>query len=151
MQNFIDKINKYTDKITMNVLLNSDDFNEFLIKPAQFGSIRGNKLNDIVYNRLCKLFKNVSRERQINDYPEKADIYIEDIKKVIYVQVDLWNGGEQINRLDKYSKLDSICICYYEYEIKNTNTKTDNLIKQMRNEHKLFWLSEINEDFKKYI
>ena len=82
-----------------------------LIPPGTKGVIRGNKFNNIIKNKINSFNLNpdqfkVSFEQVLEHFGERPDWIIEDVlhnKKIVGMnQIDLWSGGQQSNRGDKY-------------------------------------------------
>lgn len=116
VKNNINKLKKILEK--HNIENNKseliiDDYLLDLIPPGTKGVIRGNKFNTIVKNTINNLKLNNERfeicfEKQcnLNIVTEIPDWYIleKSTKKIIIGmnQLDLWQGGQQINRGSKY-------------------------------------------------
>ena len=111
-----------------------------LIPPGTKGVIRGNKFNNIVKQFITKLALDTERfdicfEKECNTYltSEKPDWYIleKSTNKILIGmnQLDLWGGGQQLNRGYKYiennkhnninSKL--LCVVCNEIQFKSKN------------------------------
>ena len=123
--------------------------------PQQKAVIRGNIFNSYVYEQCCKTIDKqyVFKEYKHKEYPEILDIYIHYRNKelCIYNQIDLWNGGEQINRCDKYlssPKENILCIVISKPTFKQTS-KVYEYVKRNLNKH-IIWFTEINEYLIKY-
>ena len=119
-----------------------------LIPPGTKGVIRGNKFNNIVKQFITKLALDAERfdicfEKECNTHltSEKPDWYIleKSTNKIIIGmnQLDLWGGGQQLNRGYKYiennkhnninSKL--LCVVCNEIQFKSKKNKTYKLFK----------------------
>lgn len=96
------------DNITTSFINN---YIPHLIPPGAKGAVRGNKFNNIIKNKIISFnldpnqYK-VSFEKDLEKFGERPDWIIEDIlndKKIVGMnQIDLWSGGQQSNRGDKY-------------------------------------------------
>jgi len=130
-------LDKYLNEDTKKYIIN-DYINE-LIPPGTKGVIRGNRFNNIV--KSCIKNMNLDKERFVIEfekdcpyYPttERPDWFIYDkltTKVIIGMnQLDLWNGGHQINRGNKYiiegkntDLLKTLCVVCNKVEIKRQN------------------------------
>lgn len=131
-------LDKYVDENTKQNILN--DYLLDLIPPGTKGVIRGNKFNNIVKEFIINLSLDINRFQicfekkcEINITTEIPDWYILEIssnKLLIGMnQLDLWKGGQQINRGFKYlynnhhntqnSKL--VCVIANNIKFKNKN------------------------------
>lgn len=117
-----------------------DDYLINLIPPGTKGVIRGNKFNKIVKNIILKLkldeskfdicFESQHKKFKMSEIPDWY-IYEKLTKKIIIGmnQLDLWNGGQQINRGTKYlidNKMNtkkSKILCVVCNEVKFINNK----------------------------
>ncbi len=77
------------------------------------GSIAGHKLEKIVFDIASEILgeEHVYSQYSYPGLKENADVYIKygDLEIILYIQVDMWNGGAQGNRQDKYlSKLEEL-------------------------------------------
>ena len=99
------------DEYKIQNLLNDQNFcKNFLIMSQSKATLRGAKLNNIVYN-ICRNYLNnryfiVETEKHYDNISEKVDVLITQKstgrKLLIFNQIDLWGGGAQYNRGDKY-------------------------------------------------
>lgn len=134
-------LNKYiNDNIIKNNIIN--DYLLELIPPGTKGVIRGNKFNNIIKNYILNL--NLDKNRFIISFEKKCDYFITDEIPDWYIydlynnkviigmnQLDLWNGGQQINRGYKYilnNNYDNInnkllCIVCNKIILKSKNNK----------------------------
>jgi hypothetical protein len=151
------------DKIIDEYVLN-------LIPAGTKGVIRGNKFNEIVKNTILS-FDTLSTERfEIkfeSNHPlfsttEKPDWYVYDkqTNKIIIGmnQLDLWNGGQQLNRGNKYlidnkannnnSKL--VCVVCNPITIKNNKNKIYNLFDIGFNNNTLCYIKGLSQIIKEY-
>lgn len=110
---FNDEEKEQIEKI--NILLNNNEFIlDFLTTPPMFGNMRGRKFNEIVKKKVLSIesFKeepyeiNFEKKHTTFSTTEKPDftIYNTQSKRVIIGmnQIDLWSGGQQLNRGAKY-------------------------------------------------
>jgi hypothetical protein len=106
-----DLINEHLPTYTTEIIIKS--FMADLIPPGTKGVIRGNKFNQLIRElieslHLDNLKYEVKFEKECKIHPteEKPDWYILDkhTNKVIIGmnQLDLWNGGQQLNRGSNY-------------------------------------------------
>jgi hypothetical protein len=129
---------KYTDEETKEKII--FEYLVQLVPPGTKGVIRGNKFNNIVKQFITKLALDTERfdicfEKKCNTHltSEKPDWYIleKSTNKIIIGmnQLDLWGGGQQLNRGYKYiennkhnninSKL--LCVVCNEIQFKSKN------------------------------
>lgn len=94
--------NFMTDSVKINKLLTQ--LAPILIKPGLKGAVRGLKFNDIVKNHLETLYQGVEFEKDVDGVKERPDWYLVTNSGYIvgYNQIDLWGGGAQKNRANKY-------------------------------------------------
>jgi len=126
------------DKIVIDKIV--EEYSEDLISPGLKGNIRGQEFNTIIKNHILDLKLDDTRyniyfekELPISDMiSEKPDWFIIDNKtnKLIIGmnQLDLWNGGQQTNRADKYinfynDKYKLLCVVCNHIEVKQNKTK----------------------------
>ena len=137
---------KYVDEeIKQNII---DQYLLHLIPPGTKGVIRGNKFNQIVKKYILELELDPERfdicfEKNCDSHStsEKPDWYIlEKFTNKILIgmnQLDLWRGGQQLNRGSKYiinnihnnqhSKL--LCVVCNEIQFKNNKNKVYKLFE----------------------
>ena len=140
-------LNKYiNDNTIKNNIIN--DYLLELIPPGTKGVIRGNKFNNIIKNYILNL--NLDKNRFIISFEKKCDYFITDEIPDWYIydlynnkiiigmnQLDLWNGGQQINRGYKYilnNNYDNInnkllCIVCNKIILKSKKIKYINYLK----------------------
>ncbi len=112
-----------------------------LIPPGTKGTIRGNKFNEIIKENIENFFINSERfeiqfEKQCPyiKTSEKPDWYILDKSnnKILIGmnQLDLWNGGHQLNRGEKYlmsninfPNVKLVCVICNKIQFTNTDNK----------------------------
>lgn len=137
-------LEKYIDKELINKII--QEYIIKLIPPGTKGVIRGNKFNNIVKNYLLNLnldknkfeicFEKKNEKYITNEIP---DWYIsEKINNKVIIgmnQLDLWKGGQQINRGYKYiinntnDNYKLLCVICNEIQLKNTNNKVYKLFE----------------------
>jgi hypothetical protein len=131
-------VGKYVDEETKQKI--TQDYLLELIPPGTKGVIRGNRFNTIIKNFILHLFLDIQRfeikfEKKCEGHftTEIPDWYIleKSTNKIIIGmnQLDLWSGGQQLNRGSKYlennrhnndtSKL--LCVVCNEIQFKNKN------------------------------
>ncbi|ULY68520.1 hypothetical protein [Chlorella virus XW01] len=164
---------KINDKIKKLII---DEYLLDLIPPGTKGVIRGNKFNSIIKNRIENyeyLLLNKNRfeiyfEKQDLNNPttEKPDWFIHDKKtnKTIIGmnQLDLWSGGQQLNRGSKYllsnqcfinNKNDNcklICVVCNEINFKNNKNKCFKLFQIGFKDNSLCYLLNLENLIKEY-
>lgn len=137
---------KYIDEESKQKII--QDYLARLIPAGTKGVIRGNKFNHIVKKVITSLALDTNRfdvcfEKNCPEHltTEKPDWYImeKSTNKIIIGmnQLDLWGGGQQMNRGSKYienvnnnhenSKL--LCVICNEIQFKSTRTKTFKLFE----------------------
>lgn len=142
-------LNKYVNADIKYAIIN--DYINYLIPPGTKGVIRGNKFNSIIKN--CIINMGLDKDRFVLEFEkncphyntlERPDWFIYDnvSKKVIIGmnQLDLWNGGHQINRGNKYilegnntDLLKTLCVVCNKVEVKKHNKIYNILEKGFRN------------------
>lgn len=126
-----------------------DDFILELIPPGTKGVIRGNRFNNIIKKNIKNM--NLDKDRFKIGFEKKCPkvktteipdwyIYEKQTNKVIIGmnQLDLWTGGQQLNRGSKYlldSKLNTentklLCVVCNKVKITNKNNKVYKLFKE---------------------
>lgn len=151
-----EQINKITLLLKKYDMIN-EHFNDFIneyieqnIKPGTKAVIRGNKFNTIIKKYLNEINKdlnlNIQFEKQSNkfNYDEIPDWIIEKDNKILIGmnQIDLWNGGEQINRGLKYLKFTYDKEKYKDFDIKLICVVC-NKLKLISNKNKKYTLFNI--------
>jgi hypothetical protein len=169
------KIKKLEDilikyNITNNIInLIINEFLLELIPPGTKGVIRGNKFNNIVKNYILKINLDINKfeicfEKQsiLSKTNEIPDWYIlEKINNKLLIgmnQLDLWNGGQQLNRGYKYlinninnnenTKL--ICVICNKIKITNNKNKIYKLFNTGFENNTLCYLNNLENIIKKY-
>jgi hypothetical protein len=158
---------KYTDEETKEKII--FEYLVQLIPPGTKGVIRGNKFNNIVKQFITKLALDTERfdicfEKKCNTHltSEKPDWYIleKSTNKIIIGmnQLDLWGGGQQLNRGYKYiennkhnninSKL--LCVVCNEIQFKRENNKTYKLFKIGFENNTLTYLNNLQNIISSY-
>lgn len=160
-------LEKYIDKILIEKIINEYLLN--LIPAGTKGVIRGNKFNNIIKHFIINLNLNNDRfeicfEKKCKTHftSEIPDWYILEKKsnKIIIGmnQLDLWGGGQQINRGSKYiennihnnenSKL--LCVVCNKIKFKNTNNKAYKLFELGFKNNTLCYLNNLENIIKSY-
>lgn len=140
-----------------------------LIPAGTKGVIRGNKFNTIVKNAINNLKLDNKRfeicfEKHYNSYiiTERPDWYIKDKKtdKVIIGmnQLDLWNGGQQLNRGFKYlidnknntGKSKLLCVICNEIKFVNNKKKVYKLFETGFHNNTLCYIKNLDTIINKY-
>lgn len=143
LQNVLDK---YVSEETKQKII--QEYTQKLIPAGTKGVIRGNHFNQIVKRRILgfpldNLRFEISFEKKCDKYPteEIPDWYILEkaTDKIIIGmnQLDLWKGGQQINRGTKYIKDNKhngkksklLCVVCNELRFKNTKNKAYSLFE----------------------
>jgi hypothetical protein len=127
------------DEETKKKIIDDEEFLLTIIPAGTKGVVRGNTFNSIVKNFITELALDgaifeVCFEKECDSHPtdEKPDWYIleKSTKKVIIGmnQLDLWGGGQQLNRGFKYifnpsndTNTKLLCVVCNEIQLKNTN------------------------------
>lgn len=127
------------------------------IKPsrsAAIGNTRGNLLEQAVESLAHRWGCTVERGVRMNDVAaESIDCVItlkSGEKLLLMCQIDLWGGGQQTNRADKYLNNDKIISMVYNYydgdkKRKGKSAGTCLLLKQAYDSKKLMWLSNLDQ------
>lgn len=155
--NYKNKLNTFCQHIQQltNVQVKPEDilkdeyFSSLLITPQSKAVFRGNIFNDEVYNSFKSILPpnaEIIKEYKDSRFPEILDLYIklDDRELCIYNQIDLWSGGEQLNRCDKYlSKPHENILCVVLSKPNFTSrSKAYKLIIPNIGKH-IIWYSEI--------
>lgn len=155
-------LSKYIDEETKDKII--EEYSLELIQPGTKGVIRGNKFNKIVeeYIKNLKLENErfeVCFEKKCDKYftSEKPDWYILDKTNDRIIigmnQLDLWKGGQQLNRGSKYiidnknnnnnKNCKLLCVVCNKIEIKSEKNKIFNLFKIGFNNDTLCYLNNL--------
>lgn len=131
-----------------------------LTPPGLKASVRGDFFNKYIKKLMIKSMDpkhnpsvNLKFEQKTKHMPEIADWILQFNNKTYigYNQLDLWNGGAQLNRASKYILDDTlhkrlnkqnvyiICVVARNYIYKSNNTKADNMIKKGIMSERLMW------------
>jgi hypothetical protein len=158
---------KYTDEETKEKII--FEYLVQLIPPGTKGVIRGNKFNNIVKQFITKLALDTERfdicfEKKCSTHltSEKPDWYIleKSTNKILIGmnQLDLWGGGQQLNRGYKYiennkhnninSKL--LCVVCNEIQFKSKNNKAYKLFKIGFENNTLTYLNNLQNIISSY-
>jgi hypothetical protein len=140
----------------------TDDYLLSLIPPGLKGVIRGNKFNQIVKDYISSL--NLDKEKYTIDFEESCseyktseipDWYIleKETKKVMIGmnQLDLWGGGQQINRGSKYivsfpdnsEKIKLVCVVANPITLSSEKNKAFKLFQKGFEENTLCYLKNL--------
>lgn len=111
----------------------------YVISPGVKGYIRGKKFENIILQHItiicCKYGFSFFREKKHDKYitDEIPDFYIEYDEKVIliFAQIDLWRGGQQLNRGFKYifnnkydnTRCKNLCVIASKPNLKSKKSK----------------------------
>lgn len=146
-----------------------DDYTLELISPGLKGVIRGNKFNDIVKNEILSLKLDskkyeVEFERKPSTYEtsEIPDWYIleKDSKKLMIGmnQLDLWGGGQQLNRGSKYvlnfpdnsENLRLVCVVANQIKLSSHKNKAFKLFEKGFQNNTLCYLKNLKTIIQKF-
>ena len=162
-----DVLEKYTDEETKQKII--QEYLLELIPAGTKGVIRGNKFNNIVKNFITNLELDTDRfeicfEKKCEGHftTEIPDWYIleKSTNKIIIGmnQLDLWGGGQQLNRGSKYiennkhnnenSKL--LCVVCNEIQFKSKKNKAYNLFEIGFNNNTLCYLNNLENIINTY-
>lgn len=160
-------LDKYIDKEIKETIIN--EYLLELIPAGTKGVIRGNKFNEIIKQFIIKL--DLDKERFEISFEKKCkshltseipDWYIlEKLSNKIIIgmnQLDLWSGGQQINRGSKYiennihnntnSKL--LCVVCNDINFKSKNNKSFKLFEIGFKNNTLCYLNNLENIIKSY-
>lgn len=156
-------LDKYLDKEVKNQIIK--EYFKKLIPAGTKGVIRGNKFNKIVKTFITNLKLDdrfeVSFEKKCKGYltAEKPDWYIleKSTNKIIIGmnQLDLWGGGQQLNRGSKYlennndENIKLLCVVCNEIQFK-TETKAFKLFEIGFRNDTLCYLNNLENIIKSY-
>ena len=171
VQSKITNINNVLTKYnipTINKIKITNELIDYIIPAGTKGVIKGNKFNKIVKNHILKLKLDSNRYdiqfetklTKINNINEIPDWYIFDKVSKKYLigmnQLDLWNGGHQLNRGFKYihyntdncngnTKLNHkiLCVICNEISLKTTNNKIYTLFNKGFNDNSICYLNNL--------
>lgn len=142
-----------------------------IVPPGLKAVIFGNNFNRLVFERFSRHFMHNPRfecrvEVSVPYLPEKVDMYIRDTQTgrtiVAYNQLDLWTGGHQVNRADKYIHSDSlydnlpanvtlVCIVCRKPTIKTETSKLYKLFREGMLSGRLLLPNHIDDLVSKFI
>jgi hypothetical protein len=172
VKNEIDKLSKILDKNEIEQKKKESIINDYLLELIPAGTkgvIRGNKFNHIVKDTIEKmnLDKDLfevcfEKQCQISLTTEIPDWYILEKKSNRVIigmnQLDLWGGGQQINRGSKYllnnknntsnSKL--LCVICNHIQIKTNKNKAYTLFEEGFKNNTLTYISNLEKIIKNY-
>jgi hypothetical protein len=138
------------------------DLIPYNIPPGVKGDVRGKMFNDIVENKIKSIpflqdenkyeirFEKDCHLKKTGEIPDWYIINYENNKKVIGMnQVDLWGGGAQSNRFDKYiNKDDYLCVVLNNVVI-SERKKNYPLFEKGLMEDRLCWLKNLENILRK--
>jgi hypothetical protein len=156
LENILDK---YTDQTTKNMII--DEYMLDLIPAGTKGVIRGNYFNKIVENHIYNINLDSQRfdikfesKHPIFSTTEIPDWYILDkyTNRILIGmnQLDLWNGGQQLNRGFKYLNSEItenkriVCVVCNEIVIKSEKNKTYKLFELGFKNNSLCYLNNLH-------
>ena len=172
VQKEIKKLTRILEKHKIKHKIKESIINDYLLELIPAGTkgiIRGNKFNSIVKNTIRKL--NLDNERfevcfekqcELSITTEIPDWYIleKSTKKIIIGmnQLDLWGGGQQINRGSKYlinnpnntEKSKLLCVVCNPIKFKNNKNKAYKLFEIGYVNDTLCYIKNIETIIKKY-
>ena len=141
--------NAHMSKETWESIYN--EYGPYLVKAGTKGSIRGNVFNHVVKEeiesinskRARKLIIKFEKKHEVHVTDEIPDFTVEDpiTHKVLIGmnQIDMWGGGQQVNRLTKYmtismsdNNMHLVSCVARKFKI-NDNTKTNSKVYQAIN------------------
>jgi len=158
-----DVLGKYIDEETKQKII--QEYLLQLIPAGTKGVIRGNKFNKIVKQFITKLALDTDRfeicfeekcKVEGHETSEKPDWYImeKSTNKIIIGmnQLDLWNGGHQINRGSKYIKENSklLCVICNDIQLKSKKNKTYKLFETGFKDNTLCYLNNLQNIITSY-
>ena len=179
----IEKYNKISNCIEQLLYkskhMNSSDFIDYkkqmiinlttlTIQPGTKGAIRGNLFNKLVKNKILSIKEkyaniiDVSFEKYLknDDSKERPDFVIYNKINNKYIigmnQVDLWNGGQQLNRASNYldnsknNNKKTLCVIANKYECKNTKNKSFKLMKYGFDNYRICYINYIENVMLKF-
>lgn len=173
VQNNIDNLKKVLGNNNISNEVQNSIINDYipeLIPPGTKGVIRGNKFNEIVEEYITNIFKEYAHRFEVKTeikhplFPtdEIPDWYVYDKEKNKIIigmnQLDLWGGGQQLNRGSKYlisspyntenSKL--VCVVNNEIDLKSDKNKVYSLFDIGFQNNTLCYLKGLPRIFIKY-
>ena len=175
------KVSNYIEQLLYNYKnMNPSEFTNYkkqtitnlttlMIEPGTKGAIRGNKFNKLVKEKISTIKEkyaniiDISFETYLknDDSKERPDFVIYNKINNKYIigmnQVDLWNGGQQLNRASNYldnSKNNDnkkfLCVIANKYECKNTKSKSFKLIKYGFDNERICYIDHIENVMLKF-
>ena len=147
---------------TINQIKITNELIDHIIPAGIKGVIKGNKFNKIVQQHILNLKLDSNRYdiqfetklTKIKNINEIPDWYIYDhISKKYLIgmnQLDLWNGGHQLNRGFKYIQYNNnalnhkiLCVVCNEISLKTTNNKIYTLFNKGFNDNSICYLNNL--------
>lgn len=125
------------------------------IKPsrsAAIGAIRGGLFEQAVEALARRWGCTVEKGVRMSDVVSESFDHVITLKSgeklFLMCQIDLWGGGQQTNRADKYLKNDKISIAmvynYYDGD-KKRKGKSAGLLRKAYDSKKMMWLSDLDQ------
>jgi len=124
-------------------------------RSASIGTTRGNLFEQAVEALALREGCTVDKNVRMNDIADESIDYVITLKSgeklFLMCQIDLWGGGQQINRAYKYLKNDKITsIVYNPYDLKKSRTgtksyNTQHLLLQSYTCKRVMWLSDLKQ------
>lgn len=164
LEMFREIFSNYIDDKKINLILNDTDFCKKIIQPGLKGVVKGLEFNNIVKEHINNL--NLSNNYEIEFEKEHCKykvgeipdfyIYNKNTDKIIIGmnQLDLWEGGQQSNRGDKYiinckynsDNIKFLGVVYNNCKLsKNKNTKKYKLFNKGFTDKTLCYVNGLNE------
>jgi hypothetical protein len=163
LQNILEKNN--VDKENVKKII--DEYIFELIPPGTKGTVRGNMFNNIVKTHILNIgleddfkieFETKSEKCPTDEIP---DWYIEYNNKILIGmnQLDIWNGGQQLNRGSKYiinnslnnkSNCKLLCVVCNKIIIKNNKNKIFKLFNIGFNKNILCYINNLTSIIHEY-
>jgi len=147
---------------TVNKIKITNELIDHIIPAGTKGVIKGNKFNKIVQHHILNLKLDSNRYdiqfetklTKINNINEIPDWYIYDnISKKYLIgmnQLDLWNGGHQLNRGFKYIQYNNnalnhkiLCVVCNDISLKTTNNKIYTLFNKGFSDNSICYLNNL--------
>lgn len=172
VQNKIKKIKSIFEKNNIEMEKQENILNDYileLIPPGTKGVIRGNKFNEIVKNYINNLqldneifeivFEKKCKLYETNEIPDWYILEKKTGKAIIGMnQLDLWSGGQQLNRGFKYlnnnkintEKSKLLCVVCNKIQIQTNKNKTYKIFEMGFSNDTLCYINNIANIVNKY-
>lgn len=132
-----------------------------LIPPGTKGVVRGNRFNQIVKGYILSLNLgdeyDIQFEKTLEESGERPDWYIKKGGKTLIGmnQIDIWGGGQQLNRGDKYINRECentllVSVICGEKKFKTTDTRAYDLVSRGFNTGRLCYLNGLKRIITEY-